>query len=459
MGAAYRAYTNFGAVSGCSYYRQIAPLTQMEKMGLPIQVVLDDSTLQDQHVRASLFLESDFTLIYQGTGGNALSYMEVAKKFKAMQDAEGETRWPPTFIVDTDDDLFNVMPLNVTYGALGTRRWDGSELEDGDEIGVAHPLEIAPADVQSALNDLVASPLAGARGDWNGKRYVYGSDAQWHVYASLYRDGVNINISKNKEKMETWKKILHMAHLVTCATPRVADMLRREVSPDLPIFVTPNSVDFSAYPEIELREHPGEVRILWEGAASHQESLWPFCKSILNIAEKYPQVTWYFFGAPYKWAVKNLPSDRVKLISWVDFPSYKLRLSTLGHDINFAPLAPTTFNDSRSATRWYESSAICRPAATIAQKWGAYRDEIEEGKTGLLFETAEELEEKMGKLIENEQLRNELAANAKAWIQEHRDSKKVALRLFHKWAEVRELQKLTIPVETQEEKEQNAVPV
>jgi glycosyltransferase involved in cell wall biosynthesis len=95
----------------------------------------------------------------------------------------------------------------------------------------------------------------------------------------------------------------------------------------------------------------------------------------------------------------------------------------------------------------YESAAIWKPAATIAQRWAAYRDEIIEGETGLLFDTPEELETKLGGLIEDAKLRQTLASNAKDWIKTHRDAKKIMLRLFQKWSEVRENHKLTMPAE------------
>ena len=445
MAAAYRIYTSSSRdVTACTYYRQLLPITQMERMGLPVAGIIDthEPTISEQ-ARMAAFLESDFSLLYQATGELPIRLIEEGKKLKPMKDSDGEMRWPPTFILDSDDDIFNVMPLNVTYGALGTRRWDGTPMEDGDEIGIAHPLEVAPPNVQTILNEQVPMPLVGAKATFKEVRYVYDADGKWHGYYSLWKDGVNIDIAKNRAKLDNWRKILKLANLVTCSTPRTAEALQREVG-DLPTFVTPNAIDFDEYPEIELRDHPSEVRILWEGAASHHESLWPLNKSLVKLSKKYPHATWHFFGAPYKWAAKNM--NNVKFIPWVDYAAYKLRLSTFNHDISMAPLATNLFNKSRSAIRWYEASALWRPAATLAQKWAAYEDEVEDGKTAMLFSNNEEFEEKMSALIESETLRKEIASNAKDWVKAHRDSKKIALRLFHKWCEVREGHKLTMPL-------------
>lgn len=447
---AYRAYSRTGADFGaCSYYRIILPLTTMEKLGLPVETILDDGRESvPAHMRGSLFLESDFNLIYQNTHPMTVNMMKAAKGFKPLKSTDtGETRWPPTFIVDTDDDLFNVTPLGFAYGRLGIRDHNGNPLKDGDEVGVAHPLEVAPDEAQDALNAKYKYPLAGTRGDLAGVRYTFDEDGKWHKYFSLWRDGKNFDIAANRKVIDTFKETCELANLVTCSTPRAAEYIKREIGPHIPTFVTPNAINFGEYPEVELSNHPNEVRILWEGSPTHHEGLWPITQSIGRLAEKYPNTTWWFWGAKYRWAAEHLPADRVKFIEWVAYHAFKTRLSMMNHDICMAPLAPCTFNQSRSAIRWYESSAIWRPAATVAQTTGAYQDEIEDGVTGMLFTTPEQFEAKMSALIESETLRKTLASNAKDWVRTHRDHKDIATKLFMKYVEVREAQKRTMPIE------------
>lgn len=456
--AGYRIYSLNGlGSSACAYYRIILPLNTMEQLGFPVECILDDGRATiTQHTRASMFMESDITLIYQNVNPMTVKMMEAAKAFKPLKSTESsEVRWPPTFICDTDDDMFNVQPLNITYGRLGIKRPDGLPLKDGDEVGIAHPFDLASPETEASLTGRYPYPLPGTRGDitdLSGKaigRYIFDEDGRWHEYISLWRDGghnKNFDIKSNNEWIENWRQTLKQANLVTCSTPRSEAYVKREV-PEANTFVTPNAIDFSAYPTIELREHPGEIRILWEGSATHHEGLWPVTEAIGRIADKYPQTTWHFFGAKYTWAAKHLPADRVKFIDWVPYESYKLRLSTLGHDICFSPLAPHIFNQSRSAIRWYESSAIWRPAATIAQNTAAYADEMEDGVTGMLFNDSTELETKMGVLIENASLRAELASNAKDWIRTNREVKQVVTKLFQKYVEVREGHKIQMPVD------------
>jgi hypothetical protein len=186
------------------------------------------------------------------------------------------------------------------------------------------------------------------------------------------------------------------------------------------------------------------VQVLWEGSACHHEGLWPLNAAIGNVARKHPEVDWIFFGAPYRWAFRNIPSENLVHIPWCHYEAYKLRLSTLGHDIAIAPLSPTIFNQSRSAIRWYENSAVWKPAAVLAQNTAAFEDEIQEGETGLLFNTPQEFEDKLCGLIESATLRQTLASNAKDWMRTHREAGKVSTDLFMEWVRVREGHKRTV---------------
>jgi hypothetical protein len=144
-----------------------------------------------------------------------------------------------------------------------------------------------------------------------------------------------------------------------------------------------------------------------------------------NVMRKYPQAKFISFGqeAPVmnRWFAEF--KDRFEYIPWVDPDAYTYRLSIIGHDINLCPLRASEFNEAKSAIKWYESSAISRPAATLAGAFGPFL-EIEDGQTGMLYESPAEFEAKLGQLIEDATLRQRLAQNAKDWVHEHRDIRK-----------------------------------
>jgi len=416
-------------------------------MGLPIEPILDPTTRGWDQERLKVFFESDLNIIYQGLSTELPQMARYAKDMKPMTDENGTMRWPPTLICDTDDDLFNVMPLNITYQDLGTRDHFGNEMKPGSEVGISHPHEFADESIVSELDKQIESRVSGARADFKDKRYIYNDrTGRWHVYIGLYKDGVNIDFAANRARLQYWKDLVSHANLVTCSTPAATEYIKREMGDEIRTHVTPNAINFDDYPAVELRDHPGEVRILWAGSASHQEDLWPITDALGRVITKYPQATFTIFGAEYKWLAGKCPAEQIRIIPWVDYKAYKIRMATIGHDIALAPLQPTKFNASRSAIKWYESSALWKPAATLAQNTAAY-PEIEEGVTGMLFNDPAEFEEKLGIMIENETLCKTMASNAKDWVNTNREAKKVALALFQKWTEVREGHKLTMPPE------------
>jgi hypothetical protein len=126
--------------------------------------------------------------------------------------------------------------------------------------------------------------------------------------------------------------------------------------------------------------------------------------------------------------MKELGSEQCFYDGWVDPQAYTLRLSTLNHDINLCPLRENPFNEAKSAIKWYESSAICKPAVTLAKAFGPFL-EIEDNVTGLLYKTPEEFETKLSGLIEDASLRQRLAFASSEWVHEHRDIRKTVLPL------------------------------
>ena len=81
-----------------------------------------------------------------------------------------------------------------------------------------------------------------------------------------------------------------------------------------------------------------------------------------------------------------------------------------GLDINLAPIEKSIFNEAKSENKWTEA-ALCK-VVTVASDFGAFKEVIEDGKTGMLCENGEEWYEKLKLMIENEKKRNEIAENA-----------------------------------------------
>lgn len=398
----FRADKNYNA---SIYYRVLLPIATMQRLRLPILPLHDpyeaDKTSQQRWLEMH---GSDFNLWYQTIGGDLVQYVRDTRTWEPKKDELGKLRYPPTIILDTDDDVFNVMPLNPAFGNLGWKGHDGEPLKDGDSVWVITP---------------------------EGK------------HLCIWQDGQNMDLARNREALDTLRQLMAEGDLITCSTPRVAEYVKREIGDGVPTHVYPNCIDFNEYPNIELREHPGEVRILWQGSTTHWEDLWPLRESFGRLAKKYPHIKYVFWvTGDFKWMADYIPNDNVVFIPWCPYQQYKLRLSMINHDISLAPLQPHTFNLSRSGIKWYESSAICRPAATLAQATGAYLDEIQEGETGMLYSTPEEFEAKLSHMIEDERFRNNMAENAKDWVRTNRDPVTHVRELYNAYLAAWERRKL-----------------
>lgn len=387
------------------YYRVTVPLKTASDLGLPVNVIIDrniEGVSPEERIKN--FCEADIIHMYQPIGDGTLHNAKMASSFLPSM-REGDWKYPPSFIVDTDDNLFRVDPHNGAFQNLGIRDPQGNMIPKGHSI----------AHVE------------------NGVRRV------------LWKDGQNgFDVERNRNNLETYRQIVNHADALTTTTPRTAEWMRQECSPRR-VEVFPNMVRFDDYPQVHLLTNPAKVRILWQGGANHYLDWLPLREAVGNITKKYKNVHWIMWGVQYPWAMELIPPDRMTFLPWADYAEYKLRRVMIGDDISLAPLHDSSFNQCRSAIKWYEASVQVRPSATLAQNTGPYADEIQDGQTGLLFNTPEEFEEKLSRLIEDVDERKRLGANAKDWVSEHRDAFKEVPKQIKFFEELREQVKWVKP--------------
>lgn len=384
--------------SASFFYRLTTPLQTAAQLGLPIKSIIDthDAGMTSED-RVRLFCEADLIYLYQPVGEVALNNIRGVQSFLPSK-REGEWKWAPSVVIETDDNLFNVSPLNQAFKGLGIRDMNGNLIPFGHHIGVAE----------------------------SGEKRV------------LWKDGENgFSLAKNRQTIASYRKILEMADAVQCSTPEVALAVDREVSTRR-TKVFPNLVRFDHYPQIGIERDPSQVRILWQGGIAHYEDWYPLREVLGRITRKYPQVHWFIWGAQYPWVNELIPAHRYTFQDWSAYEEYKLRRVMVGDDISLAPLSDNVFNRCRSAIKFYEASVSKYPAATLAQRTGPYKSEIIEGETALLFGDPEEFEVQLSRLIEDVTLRKTLGANAKDWVSQNRDAMKEVPKQIAFWEQMRE---------------------
>lgn len=381
------------------YYRILLPARTMFKEGL-CDLSIDRGTVElPNEERNRLTSHSSINWFYQPTHPSIAASCDEVRKWPSYWLSEDLWDVAPHFVMDTDDDIFNVTPDNPAYSNLGVKL-NGEPLDPGGMVIGDNP---------------------------DGTKTV------------AYKDKERgFDIETNNARLSAWRDALRRCDLVTCSTEAAKQYVLRE-APETRTLILPNCIDFDDYPQGIEFEKRDRVRILWQGAPNHTPELWAIKDALKRIHDKYPETDFVFFGSLYDW-MREFNPDRTKLLKWCDYPEYKLRLSLLNHDINLAPLAPTLFNSTRSAIRLYEAAAISKPACTLAQRVGAFPDEIIEGETGYLFSEPDEFEAKLSMLVEDRRARETAAHNAKDWVRTNRDPVKwahVAAEAFEKLREGR----------------------
>lgn len=394
---------NFGAQK---FYRVAQPLQCLQEMELSDNFIDFGDHLQD-HNRPAAEALSGIHFFHQNYHPSVQKAVEhyCGEPAKWVPTREGPLEWdaPPTLVMDTDDDFFNAMPTHApTFRAFGTKTMDGTPMKAGQGIG--------------------------ERDEETGEEKVVWMDGQG-----------GFSLEENKARIAQWRTNLALSGLVICSTPAVEKAVRREV-PNANTLVIPNTVNFKDYPEVRFAEDD-KVRILWQGASGHELCFLEIADALRRTLDKYPNAELIVWGPQPAEILEKLGTERVTFLPWCAYWEHKLRLNSLGHDINLCPLYDHPFNLGRSALKWYESSACSKPAATLAKRLGAFADEIEDGKTGFLFSDEAEFEEKLAKLIEDRSLRVEMAAQAKAWVAENRDPHKWAVVLGRELKKIREIRK------------------
>ena len=197
------------------------------------------------------------------------------------------------------------------------------------------------------------------------------------------------------------------AHAIQTSTPALADYFR-QFNPEVRIF--PNCI--AALPPLRLETKP--VSTVFFGALNRKADWEPILPAFNRVLAAYRGrvrvlvvLDREFFDAV------EYPEKR--FVPFCPYPQYQdwLRQS----DVALLPLLPTRFNRMKSDLKFIECAA---GGAVALANPTVYADTIEHGKTGWLYETTEQFEQGLARLLEDQSLRHQLAKNAWQWVRENR---------------------------------------
>lgn len=262
-------------------------------------------------------------------------------------------------VVDHDDNMFKISPLSPHYEENGT-----------EEVTIALP---------------------------------DGTDVK------LWEDGKNIDLKKNRQKLDNFKKALEIADMVTVTTDILASVYREY---NKNVVVLPNCVKPELWQSLDLNRDD-TVRLFWAGGSSHYED-WTILSDVLpEIMSRYKNVKLVILGQMFKGTVKNLPQDRIEHHPWVPTPAYPYKVSILDPHIGIIPLRDTEFNRCKSAIKWTELSAMGVPS--VVSNVSPYKEIARENNGVFVDNQVDSWVKGISLLIEDRILRAKIGANAQAY--------------------------------------------
>lgn len=336
--------------SACNNYRISTPLFKLAEHGMAEVTTIEEGPELVTGMAMERIMASDLVVVHRPASEEWFKFLKVLHKAGKI------------VVCDYDDDPFNTSPLNPYYQFIGTEevsyQWsDGSK----EMLWSKNPTE-------------------------HGGRYL--------------------NIEQNIRRRDLFKASFKRADLVTTTTPVLQETLRKI---NLNVEVLPNFVDFDQYPLCECVKK--EIRIGWQGGASHYEDMHMVARPIKEILKKYDNVKFIFLGDMRMYGLfRDIPLSRVECHSWIKQNIYPYKLATLNLDIGLCPLVDNVFNHNKSAIKYFEYSVY--KTATIASNIPPYSPVIENEKTGLLVGENDWFNA-MERLIVDEKLRKSIGENAR----------------------------------------------
>jgi len=385
-----------GEPSGCLYYRLLTPAKSLYRLGLGEAFIDFGKQSNDDAIQA--MFTADVIVDYALTGPNMESVLNIVGNMKpGWNEDRTEMLFPPSVVYDIDDRVDCLHPFNPAFVHLGVRSPNGEKLKRGDRIITTFP---------------------------DGAEIVVWEDGVTR------HDNQTFDVEANWRRVEMAFDTARRSDAVTVPSNGLRDFYRDEVGCK-DVYVFPNSVIPEDYPKPRLQERPAdEVRILWQGGASHLVDWFPLRDAVRIVAQKYPKVKFVIWGTEFKWVHDNIPPEQLELHPWAPYDAYKPLRTIVDADINLCPLVDNIFNRGKSAIKWYEAAMPHRPEVTLAGAVPPYSEEMVDGETGLLYHDPKEFIDKLSLLIEKPDLRRTLAESAREWVFANRHYTKTVPGLF-----------------------------
>ena len=276
-----------------------------------------------------------------------------------------ENKGKKKFVLDYDDNIFDISPYNPAYKDHGTK--SVYVVMDNDEK------------------------------------------------VSLWEHGRDgFDILKNQEKMEIFKETIRAVDLITTPSPILSGMFKMRGAKN--VKVIKNFIDFETWFPINLVKDD-YIRIGYQGGWSHYEDFIEIKEAISKIMDKHKNVLLVIMGQHYDGSLKGIDKDRIIIEKWMSVESYPWKFKSLNIDIGIAPLYTNSFSNCKSEIKWEEYGSLEIPC--VASNIPPYNLNIDHNKTGLLASNQDEWVEYLELLIDDKETRRLIGKNARKEIEEN----------------------------------------
>jgi len=362
---------------GVAWWRIVQPYTWI-KENTDAEVFIYDpmvhspARLRDEQEAADI-------LVYQMGFGEFIRNIVVANKERAN---------PKKIVLEYDDNIFSVHPMNVAYKNFASEEMNMTFTDDKTAEYFTNFLRETKSE----------------------KKIVQNADGSWTV--EMWKDGVDgFDTKANKIRAAATAEAMSMCDMLTVTNPELGKQFR-QVRPTGTIAVIPNCIDLERW--LPMKENDSEnIRIGWSGGSAHFQDIHLIRKALWRIFDKYPAVKLVMQGVGFTSLFQPCKdnnykdyTDRVEWRAWhTDNRTYPLDVRNLKCDIGICPVIDDSFNRGKSELKWIEFSAMKVPTVLSPV---CYKSAVH-GKTGLFANSEDEWFDCLDRLIQSDVLRKKIS--------------------------------------------------
>lgn len=259
----------------------------------------------------------------------------------------------------------------------------------------------------------------------------YGTKEIIHDGKYLWKDGENnFDISRNKNKVESLLRGMANADLVTVTTEKLAQYARNY---NMNVAVLPNGINLDRWWKLPFKDNE-QLRVGWSGGSSHYED-WYSIKEPLNQLMREKQFKLVVVGNSFKGVINKDLWHLVEEHDWVPFKGHSYRMMCMNLDIAIIPLADIPFNHYKSSIKWYEMSAMGVPS--LVSNVLPYSEDFVSGSNAIIYNNTKMFYNNLKLMLENKPLRHRIGLEARKWVEDNRDMRKLAKQYIEAYGSLR----------------------